>query len=54
MGRLTIAYLLIGFLVFGLGATVAWRVYHSRNRSIRRERAAEGARRRRTPHHDNP
>jgi len=45
MNQKAIAYLLIGVMVLALAAIVAWRVYHSRDRMVGRQRRREKAHR---------
>jgi hypothetical protein len=44
MSRLAIAWLLIGLMLLALAAAVAWKVYHSRNRVLDRQRSRDKAR----------
>jgi hypothetical protein len=41
MGRVTIAYLLLGLLALALAALVAWNAYFSRTKLIERRRTRE-------------
>ena len=47
MNRQAIAYLLIGLIVLAMAAAIAWKVYHSRDRAIGRQRSRDRARRER-------
>lgn len=44
MSRQAIAYFLIGLIALALAATIAWKAYYSRDRTIDRQRRRELAR----------